>query len=102
MTLNTLHQNNSKSSETPSILIVEDDFAFRNFMIETLNTFNYDISDAADVSEAVSILTDKTIDLVVSDVNMLGKSGIELLTEMNKRWPQIPALIIRAHSKRVF
>ncbi len=94
MTLNTLYQNNNKSSQTPSILIVEDDFAFRNFMIETLNTFDYDISDVEDVNKAVKVLTDRKIDLVVSDVNMPGKSGIELLAEINRKWPEIPVLII--------
>ena len=54
-------------------------------------------SDNLDFSEALKILTEKEIDLVISDLKMPGMDGIELFDEVRDIRPDIPVIIITAY-----
>jgi len=80
------------------ILVVEDDLDLREVIAETLEMEGIKVVQAADGEEAMSILEQKPIALVVSDVNMPRVDGHQLLRQIVGRWPQLPVLIMTAYS----
>ena len=76
------------------ILIVDDEesirFTFANFLAHA----GYDVSAAADYDSAVSIMAEKTFDLLFVDIIMKGKSGIDLLRTVRQTEPNAQVIII--------
>ncbi len=66
---------------TARILIVEDDTTFRGFLKTILVAEGYEVMEASDGERALSLLSRESFDLVVSDLKMPGKSGLELFRE---------------------
>jgi len=83
-----------------NILIVDDDRAVRELLMLILETEGFSCNTAEDADKAMSIISEKRIDLVISDVIMPGKSGIQLLGEIKKNYPEIAALMITGNSNR--
>ncbi|RJP88873.1 MAG: response regulator [Desulfobacteraceae bacterium] len=76
------------------ILVVDDEEAIRNLLKQILEKEGYECELAGDVEEATAFLSKKRFDLVVSDVSMPGKSGIQLLEEIRDRYPNMATLLI--------
>ncbi len=89
----------SGKSKSPKLLVVEDDLALREALVDTLVLDDMDVVDAANAEEALSILTQQSdFDLVISDVNMGKLSGHDLLRKIKQDYPQIPVLLITAYA----
>jgi DNA-binding NtrC family response regulator len=63
------------------ILVVEDDETFRNFLRTVLEDDGHEVKTAEDGAKALRILRHENFDLVVSDLKMPGKSGLDLFRE---------------------
>jgi len=61
------------------ILIVEDDDTLRGCIREILEDEGYEILDAADGRQALDLATSLDLDLIISDIEMPGLSGGDLL-----------------------
>jgi CheY-like chemotaxis protein len=64
----------------------------REMMAILLNEEGYEVSTASDGLDALAQLRTSTPDLIISDVNMPRMSGIELLSEVRRRFPAIPLI----------
>ena len=82
------------------ILLVDDEKTFLLSFTEGLQARNpkLQIFNASDGQEALDILCTKTIDLVVTDLNMPVMDGFHLLAAMNKEFPNIPIIVMTAFS----
>jgi len=80
------------------ILIVDDELSMREFLSILLEREGYDVSVAGNAEEALRLLELSPFDLVLSDVNMPGLNGIELLSRIRKRSPETGVLMITAFS----
>ncbi|PKL97745.1 MAG: sigma-54-dependent Fis family transcriptional regulator, partial [Gammaproteobacteria bacterium HGW-Gammaproteobacteria-9] len=78
------------------ILLVEDDRALREALGITLELGGYAYRAVDSAEAALSALQQDMFSLVVSDVNMPGMDGHELLALIRKRYPQIPVLLMTA------
>ena len=76
------------------ILIVDDEEMIRDLLSSALQQDKYVCHQAANVDEAFVILGEKQIDLVISDIMMPGRSGVELLRDLKKIDPDIAVLMI--------
>ena len=65
-----------------SILAVDDSTSMRQMVSFTLKGAGYDVVEAGDGNEALSIAQGNTVDLVVTDVNMPRMDGITLIKEL--------------------
>lgn len=82
---------------SPGVLIVEDDANLRGALKETLGDGDYPVFAADSGSAALSILDREPIGLVVSDIQMSPMSGRELLSEIRRRHPALPAVLMTAY-----
>ncbi len=80
----------------PRIMIVEDDADLREALCDTLDMAGFNVVAAADGSAALQMLDEQTPRMVVSDVKMAPMDGHHLLTEIQRRHPQIPVLLMTA------
>jgi DNA-binding NtrC family response regulator len=76
------------------ILIVDDEEIIRDLLTSDLTLEGFVCHQSADADEAFAILGEKHVDLVISDIVMPGKSGVELLRNLKKINPDISVLMI--------
>ncbi len=83
----------------PRILIVEDDLDLREALVDTLALAGIDYVEAGNGEEAVALLKEQTVDMVISDVNMPGMDGHELLAYLRQQYPVLPVALITAYGQ---
>lgn len=83
-------------SKAKSLLIVDDEAHIRRVLQVAFEKEKYKVTLVEDVPSALGALESETFDCVVTDVTMPGRSGYELLDEMQSRWPETPVVIMTA------
>ena len=76
------------------ILVVEDEAVVRDLMLEILADAGYDVVGAGTGDDALDLLEDESVDLVVSDIVMPGLSGHELLERVRETRPSLPVILV--------
>jgi CheY-like chemotaxis protein len=71
------------------VLVVDDDPTIRTCLTLLLESVGYDVASAEDGIEALSLISENAPDIIISDLNMPRMSGIDLLSEIRRRFPQI-------------
>ncbi|PIB45722.1 Fis family transcriptional regulator [Pseudomonas sp. 2822-15] len=79
------------------VLLVEDDRALREALADTLLLAGHDYRAVGSAEEALEAVEQESFSLVVSDVNMPGMDGHQLLGLLRARKPQLPVLLMTAH-----
>ncbi|MET0049645.1 MAG: sigma-54 dependent transcriptional regulator [Candidatus Thiodiazotropha sp.] len=80
-----------------TVLIVEDDPALREALSDTLELSGYPVRTAQDGRDALQVMQQEPIGMVVSDVQMQPMDGHELLREVHKSLPGTPVLLMTAY-----
>ncbi len=80
-----------------TVLVVEDDAGLRRVMHEGLSRRGYEILDAADGTQALALSRAYSVDLVICDRVLPRLSGLEVLTNLRERFPELPILVISGH-----
>lgn len=75
------------------ILVVDDDGPLRLLVCKYLSSRGSTVFEAENAYFALGRLTEAEIDLVVTDINMPGRSGLWLIEEARTRWPDLPIII---------
>ena len=81
----------------PTVLAVDDEEAIRNLLGDFLTMERYNPILAGSAEEAAEILRQKTVDVVVTDMILPGRSGLELLADIRKSYPHIPVVLITGY-----
>jgi CheY-like chemotaxis protein len=81
------------------ILVVDDDKGVRDAMAGVLSDLGYDVAAAADGDEALVLLQDSTVGLVLTDLNMPGMDGLSLARRIKKD-SSTPVVLITASDRR--
>ena len=80
-----------------AVLIVEDDANLREALLTSLGTNDHPVFAAASGCEALEILKDEDIGLIVSDLQMEPMDGNELLDKVRQQHPALPAVCMTAY-----
>ncbi len=80
-----------------NILIVDDDIHILELLQRHLQSWNYHTYKAISVKEAVQILRDTNIDLLITDLKMPEIDGTELIKFVSEHYPQLPKLVITGY-----
>ena len=77
-----------------NILIVDDDIHILELLQRHLQSWNFHSFKAVSVKEAVQILRDTKIDLLITDLKMPEIDGTELIKFVSEHYPALPKLVI--------
>src|SRR6185295_14407247 len=80
-------------TQKPRVLIIDDEEQIRNLLIDVLGN-SYNCSDAGSAEEALAALAKTTFDLVISDIDMGGMSGLELVPRVHSLSPDTVVVMV--------
>ncbi len=80
------------------LLVVDDEELVRELGVRVVERAGYDVVSASSAARAIELVETEPIDLVVSDVVMPGLGGVDLLTELRDRRPDLPVLLMTGGS----
>ncbi|GAB4166228.1 MAG: sigma 54-interacting transcriptional regulator [Geothermobacteraceae bacterium] len=80
----------------PTVLVIDDDRAMREMLAEDLGRRGYDVLEASGAEPARDLLAGHDVDMVLTDLNMPGTSGVDLCRQLHRDRPDMPVLIITA------
>jgi DNA-binding NtrC family response regulator len=80
-----------------SVLIVDDEKNIRQSLATTFRLDGYDVQTADDGKQALGVLEDGGVDLVVLDLQMPVLDGLETLRAMRERGHEAPVMMLTAH-----
>lgn len=78
------------------ILLVEDEKQVRDMLEEYLAMCGFEVEVISSGEEARNIIEkgEERIDLILSDINLPGMSGLELLKRIRLIWPKLPVILM--------
>jgi DNA-binding NtrC family response regulator len=79
------------------ILLVDDEVAFANTLAQRLQLRGLEVKIAYDGDQALSVIKEAELDVVVLDLRMPGMDGLEVLKEIKKGHPDIQVIILTGH-----
>jgi DNA-binding NtrC family response regulator len=80
-----------------NILIVDDDIDILELLQRHLKSMDYHAYKAVSVKEALFILKDTFIDLLITDIQMPEVDGLQLLKYTNEHYPEMPKLVVTGY-----
>lgn len=80
----------------PPVLVVDDEPNMRSSLEQILRSEGHAVVSVRSAEEALRVLGEREVLLMISDARLGGMSGYELLKETRKRWPTVPVIIITA------
>jgi two-component system nitrogen regulation response regulator GlnG len=86
------------SAHAPLVWIIDDDRSIRWVLEKALQKANYDIVSFESAEGVLERLNVEQPDAVISDIRMPGVDGLELLSNVHKSHPDVPVIIMTAHS----
>ncbi len=81
----------------PTILVVDDEPSIRRTLREILEYEDFDVEEAVDGEEALQKMRAAQYDLVMLDVKMPKRDGMEVLEVVGKEMPEVPVIMISGH-----
>jgi two-component system, NtrC family, response regulator AtoC len=78
------------------ILVVDDDLAMCQVLVAGLQRRGFEATSFTDPAQALTALTDSDFDVVVTDLNMKGMSGIALCERVVANRPDLPVVVVTA------
>ena len=79
---------------SPVILLIDDEKPFRNVLKQVLSTAGYEVVEAANGAEGIDRFYDNPADLIITDIIMPEKEGIETIIELKKVYPEIKLIVM--------
>jgi DNA-binding NtrC family response regulator len=76
------------------ILLADDEAKLRDLFARYLSGLGHDVRTAGDGHEVMAALSEAPADLLVTDINMPGMDGIEILTALRKQGSAVPVIAI--------
>lgn len=84
-----------------SLLLVDDDDDFRMMLRDSLALHGYHILEAANGDQALNLLRNEAIEIVIMDIIMPEKEGLETLRDIKKHHPKTKTIIMSGGSPRL-
>jgi CheY-like chemotaxis protein len=76
------------------ILLIDDDEQFRTMLRQLMERNGYEVTEASGGKEGIRLYRESPTDLVITDLIMPGKDGIETIQELKKEFPDIKVIAI--------
>lgn len=86
-----------QSKKDFSILVVDDEPLTRKSLAEVLRLEGYDVRMAQDAETAAVLIKDNPVHLVIADIKLPQKSGLDLLAQIKEAFPTIDVILMTGH-----
>jgi len=90
-----MHLDEQVKDLTQRILVVDDEADFRRLVKEALPAFA--VIEAADGKEALGMIQEEKLDLVITDIRMPNMDGFGLLANLRSQFPDLPVLAVSGY-----
>jgi DNA-binding NarL/FixJ family response regulator len=83
-------------------VLVSDDHALLRAGVKEILTHGFEditFGEAADAQQVLASVNQQKWDLVILDLNMPGRSGVEVLRELKRLQPKLPVLVLSVHAE---
>lgn len=93
------------TADSRKTLLLVDDHPFMRAGLAQLINKQPDlavVAEAGDPAEAMQELAKKKIDLVLSDITMPGRSGLEFIKDLQALYPELPVLVVSMHDEMLY
>jgi len=82
------------AQKLPTILLVDDEALVRHTLEAVLRPNGYEILHAGDGDEALDVLASALVDVVVTDLAMPRREGMETIVEIRRRFPRVKVIAL--------
>ena len=79
-----------------TLLLVDDDRAMREMLRALFETHGYEVAEADSTDSALEQAANHEFDVVLSDIRMPGRSGLQLVSELHRLRPETPVVLMTA------
>lgn len=88
----------------PRILLIDDHAIVRHGLASLLNSSlpGVQLGQAGDVESALALIQSEPWALVIADINLPGRSGLDLVRELGQTHPKLPVLVLSAFPESSF
>ncbi len=86
------------AEERPLVWVVDDDRSIRWVLTKALERAGYQVTCFQNVAGVVSALEETEPDVLLTDIRMPGRDGLALLGDLQHERPQLPVIVMTAHS----
>lgn len=83
------------------ILVIDDDQQIRELIREILERASHTVFEADNGVAGLQRMSEETVDVVVTDIIMPDKDGLETITELRKSYPEVRIIAISGGGRRV-
>ena len=80
------------------VLLVDDELEFLESLRKVLSRRGMEVVTASDGARALNVLSQRHVDVVVTDVKMPGIDGVKLLSLVKKQHPEVEILLLTGHA----
>ena len=84
--------------KTAQILVVDDEEIARDNVSYMLKKAGHDVFSAENGERALALLKEREFDLVLTDLRMRGKNGLDVLAESKIRWPETEVIMVTGYA----
>ncbi|MEW6602188.1 MAG: response regulator [Nitrospirota bacterium] len=86
-------------TEAKNVLLVDDNKTSRQAIKRALSEEGFCVIEASDGIEAMKLLAEKTPDLLILDLYMMGMDGLKVLSllKTDSEWKEVPVIVCSAH-----
>jgi len=87
--------------DSPAVLVVDDEARILSALRRSLRREGYEILTAETVEEALRVLDERSVALILSDQKMPGMSGVQFLAEAARRCPEAARMLITGWTEEI-
>jgi CheY-like chemotaxis protein len=90
-------------TKTPprSVLVVDDDTMFRESLRDSLEHQGFRVLEASTGDEALQLMADQPVEVLLTDLTMPGLNGVELLRQLRQRSPTTPRAVVMTGNRSI-
>ncbi|QXI16819.1 HD domain-containing phosphohydrolase [Pseudomonas hamedanensis] len=93
-----MEEQTTSTSQRPKVLLVDDEESILNSLRRLLRGQPYDVLLATSGAQALEILAQQPVDLVMSDARMPNMDGASLLAQVRQRWPATMRIMLTGYA----
>src|SRR5438046_81626 len=85
-------------ADATRVLVVDDEPSVLETIAAILTREGYEVVAASEIDEALAGLREAPFDVALTDLRMEGSSGLTLLAELRRQWPQTVAVVLAGYA----